>query len=312
MIDEDTFIIEAQALSRHFGSTQAVESLDLSIREGEIFGLVGPDGAGKTTTIRLLAGLLTITSGSATVAGFDLQRQAEAIKPKIGYMAQQFNLYGDLSVEENLAFFADIYSVIGEERRQRTERLLEFAQLTEFQQRRAVHLSGGMQKKLALACTLIHRPQVLLLDEPTTGVDPVSRREFWDILAELHHGGTTILISTPYMDEAERCQRVGLLYEGRLMMCDQPRRIREMTAGELVEFHVDDWQRAQRMLAGLEGVLEVQTYGNVMRIFLDSADKRLPSLEAALRAKKIPYRGLRRKLAGMEEAFVSLIRSVEA
>ncbi|MGD8813159.1 MAG: ABC transporter ATP-binding protein [Anaerolineales bacterium] len=312
MIDESKFIIQTQALCRHFGTTQAVESLDLSILEGEIFGLVGPDGAGKTTTIRLLAGLLNISSGSATVAGFDLRRKAETIKPRIGYMAQQFSLYGDLSVDENLAFFADIYSVYGEVRRQRTERLLQFAKLTEFRQRRAVHLSGGMQKKLALACTLIHQPEVLLLDEPTTGVDPVSRREFWDILAELHHGGTTILISTPYMDEAERCQRVGLLYEGRLMMVDQPRRIRELTAGELIEFHVDDWQMTRTLLVGLEGVLEVQTYGDVMRIFLDSAEKRLPALENLLRANNIAYRGLRRRLAGMEEAFVSLIRRVEA
>lgn len=311
MSDDGKLIIETQGLSRDFGATHALDNLDLSIRAGEIFGLVGPDGAGKTTTIRLLAGLLNISSGSATVAGFDLKRKAEAIKPKIGYMAQQFSLYGDLSVEENLAFFADVYGVRGKQRRQRTERLLRFAQLTEFKQRRAVHLSGGMQKKLALACTLIHQPEVLLLDEPTTGVDPVSRREFWEILTELHLAGTTIVISTPYMDEAERCQRVGLLYDGRLMMCDEPRRIRSLTPGELIEFHAHDWQRAQQAVAGLPGVLEVQTYGDVMRVFLDSADRRLPSVEAALRQKGIGYSGLRQKLAGMEEAFVSLIRQME-
>jgi ABC-2 type transport system ATP-binding protein len=312
MTDVGKPIIETKGLSRDFGSTHALENLDLSIRAGEIFGLVGPDGAGKTTTIRLLAGLLNITSGSATVAGFDLRRKAEAIKPKIGYMAQQFSLYGDLSVEENLAFFADIYGVSGKKRQRRTERLLQFAQLTEFKQRRAVHLSGGMQKKLALACTLIHQPEVLLLDEPTTGVDPVSRREFWDILAELHLAGRTIVISTPYMDEAERCQRVGLLYDGRLMMCDQPRRIRLQTPGELIEFHTNDWQGARQALSQLEGVLELQTYGDVMRIFLDSAELRLPTIEAALHKHSISYRGLRRKLVGMEEAFVSLIRRVEA
>ncbi len=311
MVDEGKPIIETQGLSRAFGATLAIEALDLSIQAGEIFGLVGPDGAGKTTTIRLLAGLLNISSGSATVAGFDLKRKAEAVKPKIGYMAQQFSLYGDLSVEENLAFFADIYGVSGKLRQQRTERLLQFAQLTEFKQRRAVHLSGGMQKKLALACTLIHEPEVLLLDEPTTGVDPISRREFWEILTELHLAGTTIVISTPYMDEAERCQRVGLLYDGRLMMCDRPRRIRALTPGELVEFHAPDWQFAQRALQGIPGVLEVQTYGDVMRVFLDSAEHRLPALETALRLQGVVYRGLRRKLAGMEEAFVSLIRRVE-
>jgi ABC-2 type transport system ATP-binding protein len=301
-------IIETRGLSRTFGDTHALRELNLSIHAGEIFGLVGPDGAGKTTTIRLLAGLLNISSGSATVAGFDLKRKPEAIKPKIGYMAQQFSLYGDLSVEENLAFFADIYGVRGKKRQLRTKRLLQFAQLTEFRQRRAIHLSGGMQKKLALACTLIHQPEILLLDEPTTGVDPVSRREFWDILSELHLFGTTILISTPYMDEAERCQRVGLLYDGRLMICDQPRRIRSMTPGELIEFHTDDWQRARRALSNLEGVLEVQTYGEVMRVFVDSIERRRPNLEAALEAGNIKVRGMRPKLAGMEEAFVSMIR----
>ena len=298
-------------MSRQVGATRALEGLNLSIQAGEIFGLVGPDGAGKTTTIRLLAGLLNISSGSATVAGFDLKRNAEAIKPKIGYMAQQFSLYGDLSVEENLAFFADIYGVSGTLREERTERLLQFAQLTEFKQRRAVHLSGGMQKKLALACTLIHQPEILLLDEPTTGVDPVSRREFWDILTELHLAGATIVISTPYMDEAERCQRVGLLYDGRLMMCDQPRRIRTLTPGELIEFHTPDWQGAQRALKGIPGVLEVQTYGDVMRVFLDSAKRRVPAVQAALRIQGVAYRGMRRKLAGMEEAFVSMIRRIE-
>jgi ABC-2 type transport system ATP-binding protein len=309
--EEGIPVIETQGLSRSFGETLALDSLDLTIQAGEIFGLVGPDGAGKTTTIRLLAGLLNISSGSATVAGFDLKKNAEAVKPKIGYMAQQFSLYGDLSVEENLAFFADIYDVRGKERQQRTNRLLKFAQLTEFRQRRAIHLSGGMQKKLALACTLIHQPEVLLLDEPTTGVDPVSRREFWDILSELHLSGRTIVISTPYMDEAERCQRVGLLYDGRLMVCDRPRRIRAMTPGELLEFHTTDWQAARRVVSNLEGVLEVQTYGEVMRVFVDSLERRTRDVQTALQAGGVSFRGMRPKLAGMEEAFVSMIRRME-
>ena len=180
-------IIETHALTRDFKKTRAVDSLDLSIRPGELFGLVGPDGAGKTTTLRLLAGLLNITSGSAKVAGYDLARQPEAIKRKIGYMAQQFNLYGELSVLENLSFFADLYDVEVSELRERTERLLAFAGLTEFKDRRAAQLSGGMQKKLALACTLIHQPEILLLDEPTTGVDPISRRRFLLSIQKTRH-----------------------------------------------------------------------------------------------------------------------------
>ncbi|OQY26734.1 MAG: hypothetical protein B6243_13845, partial [Anaerolineaceae bacterium 4572_5.2] len=183
--------------------------LNLDVKQGEIFGLVGPDGAGKTTTIRMLVAIMLPTEGAASVTGYDTVKEAEAIKHRIGYMAQQFNLYSDLSVSENLNFFADIFAVRGKIRRERIDRLLNFARLTEFTDRRAGHLSGGMKKKLALACSLIHEPDILFLDEPTTGVDPVSRREFWDILANLHIQGVTILVSTPYMDEAERCSRVG-------------------------------------------------------------------------------------------------------
>lgn len=304
-------IIQTRGLTRDFGRTRAVDSLDLSITPGEIFGLVGPDGAGKTTTLRLLAGLLNITNGAAWVAGHDLQRQAEAVKPKVGYMAQQFSLYGDLSVWENMDFFADLYDVTGPVRQERTARLLDFARLTEIRDWRAANLSGGMQKKLALACTLLHQPDILLLDEPTTGVDPVSRREFWDILTELHVSGTTIVVSTPYMDEAERCQRVGLMYAGRLIVCDEPRRIQAQVAGEMIEFRPDDWSRARSLLPGVPGVLEVQAYGDLLRVFLDSADRRLPELEAALHAEGIGYRDLRRASPRMEEAFVSLIRHTE-
>jgi ABC-2 type transport system ATP-binding protein len=286
--------------------------LDLSIRRGEIFGLVGPDGAGKTTILRLLAGLLDITEGSLTVGGHDLIRDAEAVKAIIGYMAQQFSLYSELTVRENLAFFADIFDVMGEVRRERIQRLMAFARLTEFQDRRAAHLSGGMQKKLALACTLIHEPKILLLDEPTTGVDPVSRREFWDILTDLYMTGTTIVISTPYMDEADRCSRVGLIYGGRLVICDQPRKIRRMVEGEIIEFRPEDWRRTTKMIQNLPGVLEVQTYGEMLHVFLDSVEKRLPIIEATLRDAEISYRGLRRAPARMEEAFISLIRGMDS
>lgn len=304
-------IITARALTRDFAHTRAVDSLDLAIQSGEIFGLVGPDGAGKTTILRLMAGLLGISAGALTVAGFDLNRQYEAVKPLIGYMAQQFSLYGDLTVRENLDFFAEIYDVEPEKREERTGRLLQFAQLIQFQERRAAHLSGGMQKKLALACTLIHQPDILLLDEPTTGVDPISRREFWDLLTELHLADTTIVVSTPYMDEAERCQRVGLMYAGRLMLCDTPKNIQRQVSGDLLELRPADWRRARRLLEGLQGVIEVQSYGDLLRIFVDSGEQRLPQLKAALQAEDIAYRGLRSTTPHLEEVFISLIRQME-
>jgi len=305
-------IIETHALTRHFKKTRAVDSLDLSIQPGELFGLVGPDGAGKTTTLRLLAGLLDITSGSAQVAGYDLARQAEAIKRKIGYMAQQFSLYGELSVLENLSFFSELYDVEVSELKERTGRLLAFAGLTEFKGRRAAQLSGGMQKKLALACTLIHRPEILLLDEPTTGVDPVSRREFWDILTDLNLDGTTIVVSTPYMDEADRCSRVGLMYEGRMVVCDTPQQIRARVEGELIELRPQDWQAAHALIAALPGVLEVQTYSELLHVLVDSADERLPEIEAALAEHNLAYMDIRRTTPRMEEAFISLIKHLES
>jgi ABC-2 type transport system ATP-binding protein len=304
-------IIETHALTRDFKKTRAVDSLDLAIQPGELFGLVGPDGAGKTTTLRLLAGLLDITSGSAKVAGYDLAQQAEAIKSKIGYMAQQFSLYGELSVLENLSFFSELYDVPKVELRERTERLLAFAGLTEFTDRWAAHLSGGMQKKLALACTLIHEPEILLLDEPTTGVDPVSRREFWDILTDLYLGGTTIVVSTPYMDEADRCSKVGLMYAGRMVVCAEPERIRAKIEGDLIELRPDDWQAAHALIETLPGVLEVQTYGDLLHVFVDSTDKRLPEIEAALKKQHVAHQGIRRATARMEEAFISLIKRME-
>jgi ABC-2 type transport system ATP-binding protein len=304
-------IIETHELTREYKKTRAVDSLDLSIQSGELFGLVGPDGAGKTTTLRLLAGLLNITSGTAQVAGYDLARQAEAIKPKIGYMAQQFSLYSELTVVENLSFFADLYDVPKSDLRVRMERLLSFAGLTEFQDRRADKLSGGMQKKLALASTLIHEPDILLLDEPTTGVDPISRREFWNILTDLHLDGSTILVSTPYMDEADRCSMVGLMYAGRLITCDEPKHIRDQIEGELLEIRTNDWQAAKMLIDTLPGVLEVQTYGESLHILVDSADIRLLEITSSFEENGLTYSDARKAPARMEEAFISLINRLE-
>ncbi|MBC8336618.1 MAG: ABC transporter ATP-binding protein [Anaerolineales bacterium] len=304
-------IIQTQGLTRNFKKTCAVDALDLSIGKGELFGLVGPDGAGKTTTLRLLAGLLDLNGGEATVAGFNLRKEHESIKKEIGYMAQQFSLYAELTVLENLRFFAEIYDVPSEEIAERTENLLQFARLTEFKERRAAHLSGGMQKKLALACTLIHEPKILLLDEPTTGVDPISRREFWDILTNLHLNGTTIIVSTPYMDEADRCSRVGLIYEGKLVICDSPRKIKNELSGEMVEFLTDDWQKAKKIVGKLPGVLEAQTYGEALHLLVDNGEKRLAEITRALTKEGIKFRGARIAPVRMEEAFISLIQRLE-
>jgi ABC-2 type transport system ATP-binding protein len=223
-------------------------------------------------------------------------------------MAQEFSLYAKLSVMENLAFFSELYDVSPKEQNERTERLLRFAGLTEFKDRRAMHLSGGMQKKLALACTLIHQPSILLLDEPTTGVDPVSRREFWNILTELYLGGTTIIVSTPYMDEADRCSRVGLMYAGKLIICDTPRQIRDQIEGDLIEIFPEDWQAAHQIAHQLPGVLEVQTYGETLHLLVDDGGKRLPEIKGALHKEGINVKAARLATTRMEEAFISLIQ----
>lgn len=302
-------IISTTSLTRTFKATTAVNALDLSIDTGELFGLVGPDGAGKTTLLRLLAGLLDLSDGAGEVAGFDLKKQPESIKPLVGYMAQQFSLYGELSVEENFDFFAEIYTVSRNDLAERKQRLLEFAGLMDFLDRRAAHLSGGMQKKLALACTLVHEPRILLLDEPTTGVDPVSRREFWNILTDLHLEGTTILVSTPYMDEADRCSRVGLMYAGKLIACDTPRAIRSRLSGELLEIRPEDWRAAQGVIADLPGVLELQTYGELLHVLVDSSKHRAREIERALKKAGLTHRGVRPVPVRMEQAFISLIRA---
>jgi len=305
-------IITTTGLTKTFRDTRAVDALSLTINSGELFGLVGPDGAGKTTTLRLLAGLLSLSDGEATIAGYDLRKQSESIKKHIGYMAQQFSLYAELTVLENLRFFAEIYDVPKEEIAERTKNLLRFARLTEFTNRRAGHLSGGMQKKLALACTLIHEPKILLLDEPTTGVDPISRREFWDILTNLYLNGTTIIVSTPYMDEADRCSRVGLMYEGKLVICDSPRKIKAELPGEMVEFLTDEWQKAKTLVENLPGVLETQTYGEALHLLVDDGNKRLKQITKTLSKNGIKFRGARVAPIRMEEAFISLIQKQES
>lgn len=227
--------IESANLTRKFEAVTAVDNLNLQIEEGEIFGLVGPDGAGKTTTMRLLTGILEPTHGDGWVYGKHIVKESEELKQNIAYMSQRFGLYEDLTVIENIDFYADIYSVPGRERPARIERLLGFSGLTPFKKRLARNLSGGMKQKLGLACALIHTPKVLFLDEPTNGVDPVSRRDFWQILYQLLREKVTILFSTSYLDEAERCKRVGLMHKGKLLKCDTPATIKKQTNSKSME-----------------------------------------------------------------------------
>jgi ABC-2 type transport system ATP-binding protein len=228
-------IIETHDLTRRFGNLTAVDHLNLTVAAGEIFGLVGPDGAGKTTTLRMLCGLVNPSEGSAIVAGHNVTREPQAVKDRIGYMAQKFGLYLDLSVQENMDFYADLFGIVGLERAELTARLLRMTRMEPFRERQAGKLSGGMKQKLALMCTLLHRPQILFLDEPTNGVDPVSRRDFWAILYQLLKDGITILMTTAYLDEAERCNRVGLMHRGKLIRCDAPETLKSAAAADSME-----------------------------------------------------------------------------
>src|SRR3954467_11252530 len=252
--------IRLERVTKRYGAVTALNELTLDVGRGEMFGLIGPDGAGKTTTIRLTGGLLAPDRGRIEVFGRDPVAEHRAITAEVGYLSQRFSLYGDLTVDENIAFFAEIHGVRGYKATR--DRLLEMTQLTAFRGRRADRLSGGMKQKLALACTLVHEPDVLLLDEPTTGVDPVSRREFWKLLSEFLARGLTIVMATPYLDEAERCGRVALLHEGRLLALDAPSGLQQALAGELLEVIVQAPRPPIEILKGIAGVDEVQSFGD--------------------------------------------------
>jgi len=298
------FAVETRGLAKRFEAVEAVRSLDLAVREGEMFALVGPDGAGQTTTIRMLCGILSPTAGEASVLGYDLGREAGEIKKRIGYLSQRFSLYGDLTVDENIEFFAEIHLV--RDFRKRRDELLEFTRLTPFRRRLAERLSGGMRQKLALACTLIHTPRLILLDEPTTGVDPVSRRDFWAILSSLLRSGITIVMATPYMDEAERCSRVGLLAGGRLLAADTPANIKLLMRGTIVEIVAADIRRAFGVLKKLGGVREVQLFGDRLNAVVDDPDIEIPILETALSRAGISVFQKRVLPPTLENVFISI------
>jgi ABC-2 type transport system ATP-binding protein len=298
-------IIVTRSLSRSFGGIKAVDNLSLTINKGEMFGLVGPDGAGKTTAIRLFCGILAPTSGTATVLGYDVVRQPDSIKKEIGYLSQRFSLYGDLSIDENLEFFAEINNVY--DFKERREELLEFTRLKSFRDRLAEKLSGGMKQKLALACTLIHTPEIIFLDEPTTGVDPVSRRDFWRILQSLLKEGITIVMSTPYLDEAERCSRVGLMNNGRIMRVDTPENLKKEMQGEVVEIVCDRVRDAFALLRNHPRVRELQAFGDRLNVITEHGGKTSAQLDSVLRSHGISVVSSRIISPSLENVFLSLL-----
>lgn len=304
-------IISAIGLGKFYGSrrqqVQAVRGVNLAVQRGEIFGLVGPDGAGKTTTIQMLVGILTPTAGRASVAALDVVKDAGRLGERIGYMSEGFTLYGTLSVEENLNFFADLYNVPSADREVRKERLLEFSRLAGFKGRRAEQLSGGMQKKLALAGALIHTPQVLFLDEPTTGVDPVSRRDFWRILYDFVAQGVTVFVSTPYMDEAERCTRVALMRGGEIIRADSPSELKRSIHAVALELTADPMVRAVELLKRTDGVSQVQVLGDRLHLLLDREALQIPSLAASLEHEGIAVHDTREVVPSVEDVFVEAI-----
>ena len=306
-MSEDLGRIQANQLAKKFGKIEAVRGVDLDVAPGEIYGLIGPDGAGKTTTIRMLAGVMKPTGGVSCVNGYDTNREAEKLRHVVGYMAQRFTLYGDLSVKENVEFYADIFSVPREQRTDRINRALEFSRLDKFTDRDAGVLSGGQKKKLGLACALIQRPKILFLDEPTNGVDPISRREFWDILSDLHIRGVTIFVSTAYMDEAERCSRVGLMYKGKIISEGTPGELRQLVKGELLAVATPDLQAAEAVAKNLDGVFEVQIYGDRLHVFVDSVATRQSQIGNALAAQGIRIGDIHPADPRLEEVFISLV-----
>ena len=299
--------VQFGGVTKRYGAIAAVNALTFDVAPGEMFGLIGPDGAGKTTTIRLTGGLLKPDAGTIRVFGRDPVAEHRAITADVGYLSQRFSLYGDLTIDENIAFFAEIHGVrrYGPAR----DRLLEMTQLTPFRARRADRLSGGMKQKLALACTLVHEPRILLLDEPTTGVDPVSRREFWKLLAEFLSRGLTIVMATPYLDEAERCARVALLHDGLLLALDVPSRLQQALAGQILEVLTATPRPVVDQLARVPGVVDVQSFGDRAhaRVAPGSADTVVTAIESAMRTANVPLVSVRPIAASLEDVFIDLI-----
>ena len=302
--------IQLQAVVKRYGALEALAGLTLDVRRGEMFGLIGPDGAGKTTAIRLMCGLLHADAGEVRVLGEDPTRAHRHITERVGYLSQRFSLYGDLTIDENIAFFAEIHGLT--DYHGRRDQLLEMTQLTRFRRRLADRLSGGMKQKLALACTLVHEPELILLDEPTTGVDPVSRREFWKLLSEFLAKGITILMSTPYLDEAERCSRVALLHHGRTLAVDEPARLRSTIPGRIVEVTSSARAGAAEIARRVPGVRGVQIFGERMHVTLEqTSDEAVDRFAAALNGTPLGGAAIRTVLPSLEDVFIARLSAQE-
>jgi ABC-2 type transport system ATP-binding protein len=299
--------IEFTNVVKRYGGVDALRDVSFSVARGEMFGLIGPDGAGKTTAIRAMCGLLHIEGGAVRVLGRDPVKQHRDVTASIGYLSQRFSLYGDLSIDENIAFFAQIHGV--HHYHERRNRLLEMTQLTRFRDRLADQLSGGMKQKLALACTLVHEPEVILLDEPTTGVDPVSRREFWKLLSQFLASGITIVMSTPYLDEAERCARIVLLHEGRVLALDEPGHLRASLTGTLFEVMVPEPRAAQDVLAARSELAGVQVFGDRLHVWMHGPDAAVEEgrLTNVTRDAAVGATHIRRILPSLEDVFISKV-----
>jgi ABC-2 type transport system ATP-binding protein len=299
--------IIAEGLTKGFADVRAVDHLSFDVHAGEIFGLVGPDGAGKTTTLRMLAGIMPPDEGTARVADFDVVHDPEKAKRHLSYMPQRFGLYEDLTVDENIRFYADLFGVNRTEREERSASLLQAAGMREFRRRLAGKLSGGMKQKLGLVCALIHRPKVILLDEPTTGVDPVSRRDFWRILYDLVSRGVTILTSTAYLDEAERCHRVALLHQGRLLFCDTPNDLKAKLGKSVLSITSSEPRRLRAELENAAGISSLVLTGDGLHVVVDDGSRRIPEFEARLNNASVPFNTIQQVTPTIEDLFVHAV-----
>jgi len=301
--------VKVEALTKRFAAMTAVDRLSFAVSKGEIFGLVGPDGAGKTTTMRMLAGVMPPDGGTIVIDGVDAVAEPERAKHHVSYMPQRFGLYEDLTVDENIRFYADLFGITPKIREERARRFLDASGMSDFRRRLAGQLSGGMKQKLGLTCSLIHTPRTLLLDEPTTGVDPVSRREFWQILYSLREEGVTILISTSYLDEAERCNRLALLHDSRLMYCDTPNALKKLLPGALVAISSPEARSVRDKLATLEGTSNVVLVGDGVHAMVDDAGRRIPEISRALAAAGIAFDQIGTVAPSIEDLFAGLLQN---
>lgn len=308
MPSQEMLSIQTTNLTKTFGTLTVVNRLNLGVKTGEIFGLVGPDASGKTTTLRMLCGILPPDGGEAKVADCDIRKEAERLKEKVGYLPQRFGLYGDLTVLENIHFYADLYGTPKKERKERVERLLRFANLDPFGRRKAQDLSGGMKQKLGLICALIHTPRLLFLDEPTTGVDPLSRRDFWVILYDLLKEGITILFSTSYMDEAERCNRIGMLYQGELLIVDTPSAVKARIKGTVLELRLENHQRGMKILEKEGSFRSLLLSGDKIHVLVDDLQKGEGVIRDVFKREDLKILGLAVVRPSLEDAFVSMVR----